>query len=56
MFLGVVSVMAGLLFREIIGPDYKSPMTFSDFYVSYLGMYQVLLRVAAHISMDMTIE
>ncbi|KAF9285597.1 calcium channel protein [Mortierella alpina] len=41
MFLGVVSVMAGLLFREIIGPDYKSPMTFSDFYVSYLGMYQL---------------
>ncbi|CAO3564105.1 unnamed protein product [Mortierella alpina] len=41
MFLGVVSVMAGLLFREIIGPDYKSSMTFSDFYVSYLGMYQL---------------
>ncbi|KAG0249803.1 calcium channel protein [Mortierella polycephala] len=40
-FLGVVSVMAGILFREIITEDYESPMTFSDFYVSYLGMYQL---------------
>ncbi|KAF9423938.1 calcium channel protein, partial [Podila epigama] len=39
MFLGVVSVMAGLLFREIV--DEKKSMNFSDFYVSYLGMYQV---------------
>ncbi|KAG0370046.1 calcium channel protein, partial [Gamsiella multidivaricata] len=40
MFLGVVSVMAGILFREIIDPD-SSSMNFSDFYVSYLGMYQL---------------
>lgn len=39
MFLGVVSVMAGLLFREIV--DEQTSMNFSDFYVSYLGMYQV---------------
>ncbi|KAF9195928.1 calcium channel protein [Haplosporangium sp. Z 11] len=39
-FLGVVSVMAGILFREIITDD-ESLMTFSDFYVSYLGMYQL---------------
>ncbi|KAG0090940.1 calcium channel protein [Podila epicladia] len=39
MFLGVVSVMAGLLFREIV--DEQKSMNFSDFYVSYLGMYQV---------------
>ncbi|KAG0336009.1 calcium channel protein, partial [Podila humilis] len=39
MFLAVVSVMAGLLFREIV--DEKKSMNFSDFYVSYLGMYQI---------------
>ncbi|KAF9390345.1 calcium channel protein [Podila verticillata] len=39
MFLGVVSVMAGLLFREIV--DEQTSMNFSDFYVSYLGMYQL---------------
>ncbi|KAF9313622.1 calcium channel protein [Podila horticola] len=39
MFLGVVSVMAGLLFREIV--DEQKSMNFSDFYVSYLGMYQL---------------
>ncbi|KAG0020009.1 calcium channel protein [Podila clonocystis] len=39
MFLGVVSVMAGLLFREIV--DDQKSMNFSDFYVSYLGMYQL---------------
>ncbi|ORZ05510.1 Ion transport protein-domain-containing protein [Lobosporangium transversale] len=40
LFLGVVSVMAGILFREIINPTSTS-MNFSDFYVSYLGMYQL---------------
>lgn len=40
MFLGVVSVMAGILFREVVDPD-SSSMNFSDFYVSYLAMYQV---------------
>ncbi|KAG0294302.1 calcium channel protein, partial [Dissophora globulifera] len=40
MFLGVVSVMAGILFREVVDPTSTS-MNFSDFYVSYLGMYQL---------------
>jgi hypothetical protein len=39
MFLVVAAVMAGLLFREIVSQD--NSMNFSDFYVSYLGMYQV---------------
>ncbi|GJJ69887.1 voltage-dependent calcium channel [Entomortierella parvispora] len=40
MFLVVVSVMAGILFREIVDPT-STPMNFSDFYVSYLAMYQL---------------
>ncbi|KAF9586210.1 calcium channel protein [Lunasporangiospora selenospora] len=40
LFLGVVSVMAGILFREIVKED--ESMDFSDFYVSYLGMYQAI--------------
>ncbi|KAG0223145.1 calcium channel protein [Mortierella sp. GBA43] len=40
MFLVVVSVMAGVLFREVVPSD-SSSMNFSDFYVSYLGMYQL---------------
>ncbi|KAG0053161.1 calcium channel protein [Gryganskiella cystojenkinii] len=40
MFLVVVSVMAGILFREIVDPG-SSSMNFSDFYVSYLAMYQL---------------
>jgi hypothetical protein len=43
MFLVVVSVMAGILFREVVPAD-SSSMNFSDFYVSYLGMYQVGAR------------
>jgi len=43
MFLVVVSVMAGILFREIVDPTSTS-MNFSDFYVSYLAMYQVCAR------------
>ncbi|KAG0222605.1 calcium channel protein, partial [Mortierella sp. GBA43] len=39
MFLVVAAVMAGLLFREIVSQD--NSMNFSDFYVSYLGMYQI---------------
>ncbi|KAF9983242.1 calcium channel protein [Modicella reniformis] len=46
MFLGVVSVMAGILFREDV--DEKSSMNFSDFYVSYLGMYQVIQSKASY--------
>ncbi|KAF9116172.1 calcium channel protein [Mortierella sp. AM989] len=45
LFLGVVSVMAALLFREVLAPEVGTPnqpdMTFQDFYVSYLGMYQI---------------
>ncbi|KAF9351296.1 calcium channel protein, partial [Mortierella sp. AD094] len=45
LFLAVVSVMAGLLFREILLPSITSGnapvMTFQDFYVSYLGVYQL---------------
>jgi len=41
VFLGVASVMAGLLFRNIVPDDATGNMTFSDFYVIYLGMYQV---------------
>jgi len=33
--------MAGLLFRETVPDDADVSMNFSDFYVSYLGMYQV---------------
>ncbi|KAK3818697.1 MAG: Ion transport protein-domain-containing protein [Benniella sp.] len=41
VFLGVASVMAGLLFREIVPEGEDVSMNFSDFYVSYLGMYQI---------------
>ncbi|KAK3818698.1 MAG: Ion transport protein-domain-containing protein [Benniella sp.] len=41
VFLGVASVMAGLLFREIVPEGADVSMNFSDFYVSYLGMYQI---------------
>lgn len=40
VFVAVVSVMAGILFRENVDPE-EDHMTFADFYVSYLGMYQV---------------
>ncbi|KAH7056641.1 Ion transport protein-domain-containing protein [Linnemannia elongata] len=40
VFVAVVSVMAGILFRENVDPE-EDHMTFADFYVSYLGMYQI---------------
>ncbi|KAF9928693.1 calcium channel protein [Linnemannia zychae] len=40
VFLAVVSVMAGILFRENVDKN-EDHMTFADFYVSYLGMYQI---------------
>ncbi|KAG0368488.1 calcium channel protein, partial [Mortierella sp. AD032] len=40
VFVAVVSVMAGILFRENVDEDEKH-MNFADFYVSYLGMYQI---------------
>ncbi|KAF8927182.1 calcium channel protein [Dissophora ornata] len=40
LFLVVVSVMAGILFREVVDPT-TTNMNFSDFYVSYLAMYQL---------------
>ncbi|KAF9088892.1 calcium channel protein [Mortierella sp. AD031] len=40
VFVAVVSVMAGILFRENVDPN-EEHMTFADFYVSYLGMYQI---------------
>ncbi|KAG0295245.1 calcium channel protein [Linnemannia gamsii] len=40
VFVAVVSVMAGILFRENVDPT-EDHMTFADFYVSYLGMYQI---------------
>nr|KAG0004028.1 calcium channel protein [Entomortierella chlamydospora]KAG0014337.1 calcium channel protein [Entomortierella chlamydospora] len=45
LFLAMVSVMAGFLFREILLPlvlGGNGPvMTFQDFYLSYLGVYQL---------------
>jgi hypothetical protein len=38
IFLGVAAVIGGLLFREV--PPESESMTFVDFYVSYLGIYQ----------------
>jgi len=40
VFVAVVSVMAGILFKENVDPT-EEHMTFADFYVSYLAMYQV---------------
>ncbi|KAF9431383.1 calcium channel protein [Entomortierella beljakovae] len=44
-FLAVVSVMAGLLFKDVLSQPAQGEdppaMTFQDFYVSYLGMYQL---------------
>ncbi|KAF9150964.1 calcium channel protein [Linnemannia schmuckeri] len=40
VFVAVVSVMAGILFRENVD-EKEEHMTFADFYVSYLGMYQI---------------
>ncbi|KAF9913297.1 calcium channel protein [Linnemannia zychae] len=40
VFVAVVSVMAGILFRENVDES-EDHMTFADFYVSYLGMYQI---------------
>ncbi|KAF9125802.1 calcium channel protein [Mortierella sp. 14UC] len=40
VFIAVVSVMAGILFRETVDES-EDHMTFADFYVSYLGMYQI---------------
>ncbi|KAG9063800.1 calcium channel protein [Linnemannia hyalina] len=37
---GLMSVMAGILFRENVDPN-EDHMTFADFYVSYLAMYQI---------------
>ncbi|KAG0229344.1 calcium channel protein [Actinomortierella wolfii] len=39
MFLAIVAVMAALMFRGVI--DESEHMNFSDFYTSYLGVYQV---------------
>ncbi|KAG0213033.1 calcium channel protein, partial [Mortierella sp. GBA43] len=40
MFLFTGSVMAGIMFRDVVPAEAHS-MNFSDFYVSYLGMYQI---------------
>ncbi|KAG0268944.1 calcium channel protein [Actinomortierella ambigua] len=39
MFLAIVAVMAALMFRDVVEQDQH--MNFSDFYTSYLGVYQV---------------
>ncbi|KAG0281785.1 calcium channel protein [Linnemannia exigua] len=41
VFVAVVSVMAGILFRENVDKKQEEHMNFADFYVSYLGMYQI---------------
>ncbi|KAF9349763.1 calcium channel protein [Mortierella sp. AD094] len=43
LFLAIVSVMAGLLFREVVNSEGANApdMSFKDFYISYLGMYQI---------------
>ncbi|KAI8359295.1 Ion transport protein-domain-containing protein [Mortierella sp. GBAus27b] len=40
VFLIAASVMAGTMFRDVV-PAVSHSMNFSDFYVSYLGMYQI---------------